>query len=104
MSEENQNENVHSMQSEEDGAIDAKGWDTAERGQLSESASLEKEERQDLKKKAKKAKKGEYVVTRALKCDGKLFKRGDEFEGKVYYNLTEGKSPVLVKKSDWDKR
>lgn len=81
--------------------VDAKNFEEAQRGSLD---PMEKEEREAAKANAKKAKSKEYVVTRALKCDGKSFKRGDFFEGKVYANLLEGKNPALITKKEYDER
>ena len=52
-----------------------------------------------------KAKKGEYVVAiENLKCDGKKYKRGEVYSGKLYPNLLSGKKPKLIKSSEWENR
>lgn len=86
---------------DDDGIVDASDFNQAERAP---SNDLEKEEREEAKKEAVKAKKGAYVATRNLKCDGKSFKRGDDFEGKIYADLTEGRHPAIVTKKAWQDR
>lgn len=57
------------------------------------------------KRNAPKVKKSEYVVAASnLKCDGKTYKRGEPYTGKLYANLLAGKRPKLVKASAWENR
>ena len=58
---------------------------------------LEKEEREAAKKNAKPAPSGAYVVNQNMKVDGKAYKKGDAYEGKLYQDLIDAKA--LIKKS-----
>jgi hypothetical protein len=63
---------------------------------------LEKEEREAAKKHAKAAPKGAFVCTGNILVDDKTFKRGDEYEGKLYQDLIAAKA--IVPAAEWAKR
>lgn len=79
---------------EDDGIVDASNFEAPARA---ESDPLEKEEREEAKKNAKPAPSGEYIVNDNMKVDGKQYKKGDVYEGKLYQDLIDAKA--LVKKA-----
>lgn len=103
MSKKTTKKEVHSLQEDTAEAVDMTGVGIAEKDEGANEA-FEKEEREAAKKTAKKAVKGAYIVTGNLKCDNKLFKRGDAFDGKLYADLIHGNNPTLVTAEQWEKR
>lgn len=83
----------------EDGIPDMTGYKQPTK---SEVDPLEKEEREAAKKTAKVAPKGAYVALTTIKCDGKEYHRGDEFDGKLYQDLIAVKA--ICKKEEWVNR
>jgi hypothetical protein len=97
MSEQNTSESIN------DSAIpDASKFKRPEEVNRGALDPLEKEEREAAKKLAKPAPKGAYICTGNILSDNKSFKRGDEYEGKLYADLIASKS--IVTKEEWAKR
>lgn len=83
-----------------DGAIvDAKNFQSATRQSVD---PLEKEEREKTKHHAKPAPKGAFVAATTILVDNKNFKRGDDYDGKLYADLLSAKA--VVPKEEWAKR
>lgn len=81
------------------GIVDAKNFQVATR---QSTDPLEKEEREKTKHLAKPAPKGAFVATTNVKVDDKTFKRGDEYDGKLYADLLAVKA--VVPKEEWVNR
>lgn len=81
-------------------AADMKGVKTPENNRNEEILKHERQLREEAKKDAKPVQKGAYICIDNIKADGKKYKRGDVYDGKMYAGIEKS----LVTKEEWDKR
>jgi len=94
-----------SDEKDNDGAVDMSGKHVAMKSRSIEDKQVhldpnERQEREKAKADAKPVSAGEFIVVKNLKCDGKRFKRGDVYDGKMYPDIR----PSLITKAEWENR
>jgi hypothetical protein len=83
----------------DDGIVDAGKFQIPKK---QESDPLEKEEREKAKANAPQAAAGKFIVNCDMKSDGKRYKKGDTYEGKLYPEMLSDKSLITIE--EWTKR
>jgi len=82
-------EDTQVEESSDDSIVDASNFKEPTRQEVD---PLEKEEREAAKKSAPAVPSGKYKVLQAMKVDGKTYKIGDDYEGKLYQDLIDAKA------------